>query len=167
MSFPTLIENAAQQRPRRPRLCKAACCQCDASQCSSTFMAPHVQGFRAVRDRCGGVCLQDDVSQVRREASAAASELLEPGIDVIVAKLQEAEAQTAGLQQQLRQAEAASAGAAGSGAPAQLRAEVEHLKAVNGKLRAENRGLQSDMHVRFHDVHKAEVRTCVIIVPLQ
>lgn len=100
---------------------------------------------------------------MRREASATASELLEPGIDVIVAKLQEAEAQNTTLQQQLRQAEA---GATESRAAVQLRAEVEHLKATNGNLRAQNRGLKSDVHVRFHDARTAELHACLASVVL-
>lgn len=103
---------------------------------------------------------------MRQEASATASELLEPGIDVIVAKLQEAEAQNTTLQQQLQQTEPAGVGAAESGATVQLQEEVESLKATNGILRAKNRSLKSDVHVRFHDARTAERLACLLNVVL-
>eukprot|EP00892_Ulva_mutabilis_P007284 jgi/Ulvmu1/4928/UM203_0007.1 len=90
--------------------------------------------------------LEDAVSQARQDARAATADLLEPGIDGLVAKLHDAEAQTASLQQQLRAAQAGAAGAADSAAQQQLRAEVAHLRAVNGDLSAQHRTLKADMH---------------------
>lgn len=90
--------------------------------------------------------LQDELSRVRREANAAAAELLEPGIDGLVAKLQEAEALNGSLRRELRAGDGGDA-AVNPKAAARLRAEVEHVKALNGNLRAENMALKSDVHV--------------------
>ena len=94
-----------------------------------------------------GCVVQDEVRQVRQQARTATAELLEPGIDVLVAKLHDAETQNANLQQQLRHAAGATSSAGESDGVKHLKVEVEHLKAVNGNLRAENRTLKSDVKV--------------------
>jgi hypothetical protein len=105
------------------------------------------------------MCVQGQVEQLKVQLSVQPREIMEPGVDVLVGQLEDAEALVATLQselQVLKEAQRRAEGGSGEGGGLRgmlTRAELKAAREENSRLHRRNEELRSDLRVRRRLTH--------------
>jgi hypothetical protein len=119
-------------------------------------------------DRIPNICLQAQVEQLKVQLAVQPRDIMEPGVDVLVGQLADAEAREAALQSELEvfrdaQQKAEREQGAGGGLRGMLtRAQLQAAREENKRLHRRNEELHNDLRVCSHAVSIFVTQTCTI-----